>query len=209
MFSPRNRIALRPDDILAVVASEKQLHPQLEWEDIYKLLNQAWYGPTHITRDRKLIIASIDQEYKTMQSSTNPVIQDIGNGKGYVRLNLSFIGLARSRAYQKKRDAQILPITKFIAAFTDMVLASCLPKQPNHSRWLRDYEASVALLANEGIIDFPLIDTWQQGIMDTAGMPSHSLRYKLLYKPHYRVVHYKTLLSFMNSNHIKEEILCL
>ncbi len=205
MFSLHNRIALKADDILHIVALEKDLHPGFAWVDLYKLLNQAWYGPTHINQNKKQIVANITTEFESMPPRLVPFIQDIGNNRGFLRLDLSFLHylmwLKRQMSAVEKADN----LRGFASGLADIVLQSCLPKQPDHAKWLKDFQAAVSLLGSEGLIDFPTSGPEHQRVMESGEMPSHSAYYKEHYDPHYRVVHYKAIYNYIKINKLYEE----
>jgi len=206
-FTLRNRIALSDEDIIAIVQEEMSLHKHLAWEDIYKLLNQAWYGPTHITRDRDLIITGISRELKTAGPVYSPILQDIGNKKGFMRLSLSYLPLLEISESRVSPKAKKPKMAGLIADLADMVLASCLPNMPDHSRWLKDQQRVMRLLEDRGIISFPQYDLWHEEIMRSGEMPSHSHKYKGHYDPHYRVVHQKVIFNYLKQFKIFKDLL--
>lgn len=204
LYSPSRRIALSDEDILALVLEEKTHHQHLAWEDVYKLMNQAWYGPTHIKRDKVFVIAGITQEYKSLKRCYLPLIQDIGNKKGYIRLSISFIQFLHETQRQTNRKRIPKTEAQLIADFADIVLASCLPKNPNHLRWISDFKRVLNLLESNNIVHTFQPDPWHEVVMKSGSMPSHSTKYKDKYDPHYRVVHYKTLYTYLHHNHLLE-----
>jgi hypothetical protein len=165
-------------DLLAAIHAELETHPLLELVDIYKLMLQACYGPSHIIRDKAQVAESIYNEALNMKDTYLPMYQDIGNDKGYCRISLSvFIPALQVSKDQLREKCNIL---------ADIMLLSCDDYQDFSSlakRWM-----ALATPISKFLSATP--EQWQQvnEMAEKGQVPSHSLRFANAYHPHYRVL---------------------
>ena len=103
------RIALNAGDLNSLWDIEATYHPKADLTDIYKLLCQAYYGPTHMGRELALIRKSLAEELKQNRKIYLPLLQDIGNRKGFYRVSLDLIPFFQSRV---KLPCRFLPSPK-------------------------------------------------------------------------------------------------
>ncbi len=198
---------IKPDfnaaQLRKLIKAELAEHPMARYADLYKLLHQAFYGPTHIVPDPVAISTDIREELAGIQTQSCGPSQDIGCGKGFVRLNLIALTGNRDLAGPKSnllrdqllREAiqQINPAR--IELLTRSVLASRLQDSFTHQDWQSTWKRALPVV-NEFLLptftERALIDACLQ----TGNMPSHTTDYRYLYKPHYRVIHHSLLGKF-------------
>lgn len=149
---------------------ELKLHPAANLIDIYKLIYQALYGPSHIISDHATLCRSIETELSQMEGVYNPPMQNLGV---YSRISLSVLhipGVMLSEAISKLAD------------------------------WLLASKANVdeTTILNSWHVLKPMIEqhyTASQGewnevnsLVSSGSIPSHSTLFKSLCHPHYRLI---------------------
>lgn len=172
---------MKPIDFDAILSLELETHPHLELLDIYKLMYQSYFGPSHIVKDRFTVAKNIEIEYMNMQQGYYPLFHDIGEQPGYIRVSLSVL----DKAYRTSPALFMATCTKF----SDLILASC---------YIMDTELSVADIWKQNystILKYytPTVDeaeTVSEFARD-GNIPSHSDKYRMHYNPHYRLVYKK------------------
>lgn len=186
-----------PAQLRRIVKAELLEHPKARYTDIYKLLHQACYGPTHISPDLEAIAESIRLELAGIQSQKCGPYQDIGCGKGFIRLNLiALTGLAKLPATTENLLREQLLKEAFLKVGQDKVelLAQCvMVSRLEGSLTLAGWQAtwSKALpVVHEFLFPTFAERALVQECLDTGRMPSHTDDYRYLYKPHYRVIHH-------------------
>ncbi len=186
-----------------IIKAELAEHPKARYADLYKLLHQAHYGPTHIVPDPVAIATDIREELAGIQTQNCGPSQDIGCGKGFVRLNLIALTGGRDLSGPKShllrdqllREACLKVQPEQVELLTRSVLASRLEDAFTQQDWQAAWKKAQPVV-NEFL--FPtfaeraLIDA----CLKNGAMPSHTDDYRYLYKPHYRVIHHSHLVKF-------------
>lgn len=172
-----------PAELRQIIQAELAEHPQARNADLYKLLHQACYGPTHILPDPEAIAAGIRRELLSPQTQSSPLFQDIGCGRAFVRLNLiTFANREPKDLRTGKEHQQILLLTQCI-------LASRLEGAYTLKDWRQIWEQARPLVL-EDISPAPSESELIKACLNTGSIPSHSDEYSELYQPHYRVIHH-------------------
>ncbi len=164
--------------LLRIIQTELAAHPLCCKVDIYKLMFQALYGPTHMIPEEDLIIKGIIHERSAMKSAFMPLIQDIGSGTAFYRISLSLLP-----DIAPVREAQTL---------CQYILSSRQAFDTDWDEWGKTWKViDLMLYANNiHLIDInDDIDT----LLNNRSIPSHSIVYHDNYIPHYRLIHYSVL----------------
>jgi len=161
-----------PKEIAQLFWQERHLYSQLHVEDIYKLFFQAYYGPTHMNGDESVIRAGIIFEQSQIEATRGIVFQDIGLGKGFLR-----IGLAQTRNQDDFVDRLTLSITK-------SKIETGIP----WDHWRKTWKLIVASLPIK--LTEHMLQEVEYKFLESRDIPSHSKSYKMLNKPHYRIIHH-------------------
>lgn len=151
---------------------ELKLHPAANLIDIYKLIYQALYGPSHIISDHATLCRSIETELSQMEGDYNPPMQNLGV---YSRISLSVLhipGVMLSEAISKLAEW-------LLASKADVDETSII------SFW-HDLKPLIEkhITASQG--------EWDEvhSLVSSGSIPSHSTLYKSLYHPHYRLINH-------------------
>jgi hypothetical protein len=190
------RLRFSPEELRAIITHELACHPRAEPIDLYKLLNQSNYGPTHVIPVRKTVLASLRAELQNLPPDSGFEIQDIGCGRGFLRLGLKNLWLLEPRRRRMKVFADDREFKAGIASqITNAQLASCasLMLSSRFARpiairtWEKAWDEAVPLIRD--LLDPPPSEFDSIKALLRSGMlPSHSTAYRELYAPHYRVV---------------------
>lgn len=170
---------MRQIDLHQIIKNELDIHPYLELVDLYKLVYQAYYGPSHIVNDPLMVAKNIELEFVNMHNTYSPLFQDIGDQSGYVRISLSIL----NEAY-KANPSLFLTKCDLLA---ELIIDSCSLAQPDTSMndvWTQNYATVLKYYTpsvNEEDCVFKLAAS--------ASIPSHSDKYRMHYHPHYRIVY--------------------
>jgi hypothetical protein len=190
------RLRFSPEELQAIIAHELACHPRAELIDIYKLLNQANYGPTHVIPVRKTVIASLRAELQNLPPDSGFEIQDIGYGRGFLRLGLKNIWqlgprrrrmkvLADDREFGEGIASQITIAQ--LASCASLVLSSRFTRPIAIRTWEKAWDEAVPLIRE--LLDPPPSEfDYIKALLRSGKLPSHSAAYRDLYAPHYRVV---------------------
>ncbi|MBN1680019.1 MAG: hypothetical protein JW966_06980 [Anaerolineae bacterium] len=77
------------DRIIALINSHLERYPQAEYQDVYKLLHQAAFGPGHLITSRKAAREYLDNEItKLAPAPDEPLVENIHTNGQIVRLHL-------------------------------------------------------------------------------------------------------------------------
>jgi hypothetical protein len=188
------------DEISDIILQEIKLHPRCHYLDVFKLLYQAFYGPSHIEPQRDTIIYNLKRELNDMKWKTDVPYQDIGVGKGFIRLNLiSIISLPdedlkqNSMLLNKKIPTEYLKDSEDkIKILADCILQSRFENEINWNDWIQTWENSIPLVKSI-IPPTAEEDLMIEDCLTKKIMPTHSEEYRQWYDPHYRVIHYSLL----------------
>lgn len=188
------------DEISDIILQEIKLHPRCHYLDVFKLLYQAFYGPSHIEPQRDTIIYNLKRELNDMKWKTDVPYQDIGVGKGFIRLNLiSIISLSdedlkqNSMLLNKKIPTEYLKNSEDkIKILADCILQSRFENGINWNDWIETWENCMPLVKSI-IPPTAEEDLMIEDCLTKKIMPTHSEEYRQWYDPHYRVIHYSLL----------------
>ncbi|HPB43243.1 MAG TPA: hypothetical protein PLU06_03050 [Candidatus Syntrophosphaera sp.] len=187
-----------------IIIAELAEHPKSRYGDLYKLLHQAYYGPTHIVPDPVAIATDIREEMAAIQTQNCGPSQDIGCGKGFVRLNLVALTVFRDISGSKTsnllrdqliRDAMQKVKPEQVELLTQSILASRLEGVFTLQDWQSIWK-QVQPLVCEFIFPTFTERALIEQCLETGLIPPHSDDYRYLYKPHYRVIHHSHLAKF-------------
>ena len=176
-----------------ILALEQSIHPLAEAVDYYKLVYQAYYGPSHMNGDIRVIQSYLLAELKSMDDHYQPMCQDIGDGQAYLRISLSWLeyGIdAESRA----------------SFLSGLIMKSMLESGIDREHWKRSWQSALPLVRNYCEISSSDLDAIQQ-LVSSEQIPHHSDAFGAHYNPHYRIIHlnYKQeLQDYLEANDILE-----
>jgi hypothetical protein len=163
--------------VLALVEYHQQLRPQLQVQDVYKLLFQANFGVEHFLTDTAGVRKNLLDELATMDTTVHgeQLIEPISPTDEIVRINL--------RPFKQLRlDPEKLVQTMF---------RSASETRPHTEEFYHDWNEFTALV-RYGFLKFPMKDMQEWDARVSAGnlQPAHhSQQYYIeLYRPAYRVV---------------------
>lgn len=193
------RIALNAGDLNNIMDIEAKLHPQGDLTDVYKLLCQAYYGPSHNGKDLAVIKASLIEELEAPRKAYLPLIQDVGNRKGFYRISLDLIPFFPAPdsdpipvSSLPKKPVKAEPEAWQIDLVSSMILDSCLEMDVDirswKSTWRRLWARIEARYKPSAQISALVLEHVNEG-----RITHHSKRYKSGYQPHYRLLHHKVL----------------
>lgn len=158
-------------DLLLLIRREFMFYRQVELIDYYKLLFQAYYGPTHMQATETEIRAMIRAEISAIEAKHRIGHQDIGVCKAFVRVSLAEIDPQDDEA---------------IDNLTQAIIASKLPGGILWKDWMSHWNEASTILKHL----FPPMEMnqiWQEYILPEI-IPSHSDSFKARNHPHYRIV---------------------
>ncbi len=184
-----------PDELRSILRTELELCPKARLADLYKLLYQAYYGPAHMDPDPVKITRNLRQELRSITDHTGNFCQDIGCGRGFIRINLialidykpiPFNQFSSFSDYEHKLFCAV-PASK-IKSLTDAILASRIEAGIELAKWRRTWQQALPIVAE--FVKPKLEETaFVESLLGTGDLPSHSEIYKELYSPHYRIIH--------------------
>ncbi len=197
-------LMVKPDftseEIREIILQEIKLHPRSHYLDVFKLLYQAFYGPSHLEPQREIIIQNMNKEINSMKWKTEIPYQDIGENKGFIRLNLlSIISFPddylkqNSKLINKKIPTEYLTgLEDKINILADCILQSCFEDGIDWNDWINKWENCIPLVKS---IISPTTEEELiiEDCLTKQIIPTHSKEYRKLYNPHYRVIHHSVL----------------
>ena len=155
--------------------NQLKLYPEMQVQDVYKLVFQAAFGPQHAAIDSAMVFDWLNGEWATVDT-TNPApeIEPITPDSSMVRVNLG--AYKRNGGDKQSLGMKFLHTARHFRGSKKIFL-----------KYWRDVE----LLAKKDLIPFTrqeLADYLRQ--MKKKGLPAmhHSEKYMQLYKPSYRVI---------------------
>lgn len=182
-----NHSMLQPSylSIERIIIDELSVHPNCKLIDIYKLLFQAFYGPSHAITDLISISLGINTEYTNMTVPYKPLIQDIGMGIGYCRISLS--------ALDKLPPSSLLRNCELLA---NLMQQSCIaePVAGSMSSLWQHYKKTILDFFPASNEEWNAITT----LAESNIIPSHSDAFKQTYDPHYRIIANDLAKTFLN-----------
>lgn len=174
-------------DIQKLINQELDIHPGSDCFDLYKLLFQAFYGPTHMIAATSDIIIWIDKEHSGMKKPYLPLVQDIGLGRGFVRMSLSFLDNDRQIV---STDIDLRCISP--ADLAEAITLSKLPEGIDANEWFSVWQTIQAVVFQSIKPEIGQIEALNQMAL-AADTPHHSQMFRDKYEPHYRIVHHSIL----------------
>jgi len=170
-----------PANINEIIRIELDTHPHLELVDLYKLLYQSYFGPSHIVQDHLKVAKNIELEYTNMSNGFSPLFQDIGDQEGFIRVSLSILNVV-----YKANPALFLTKCDLLA---ELIIDSCLVFQPDCTMkdvWTQNYETVLKYYSPTSAEEEQVFQ-----LAESNSIPSHSDIYRMHYHPHYRLVYIK------------------
>lgn len=158
-------------EIQEILLAHLKAYPQMEFDDVYKLLYQHVYGANHAVAEKEAIFSVLKKEAESMGEPSENGFVEIGNGfvRAPIRKDEAYLRALAEKFYltaKEKTDgdfsAVFVPLRSWILetfSFDEKELDLCFEELQAHS--------------------FPPV--------------SHSETYKKLYRPHYRVISKKFL----------------
>ena len=193
------RIALNAGDLNSLMDIEATYHPKADLADIYKLLCQAYYGPNYMGKELAAIRKSLAEELKQKRKIYTPLLQDIGNRKGFYRVSLDLIPYLPEEGAAPvplssipKKLSRTQPSEAQIDYMAFLIQDSCLVMDVDIRSWKATWRRlwpriEARYKPSEEITEF-VVEHVQK-----AAITKHSKNYKKLYQPHYRILHHKLL----------------
>lgn len=192
------------EELREIIAEELDLCPKARLQDIYKLLNQATYGPTHIDPDPVKIAKNLRRELNSVTDHTGNFWQDIGCGRGFYRINLVAlismpkIPFSRFTSFSDYMSERFRKVTrKQIQTLTQSMLNSRCSSGIDPENWHRVWKEALPLVLEFIKPTATELDELAACLRNNE-LPSHSDTYRELYSPHYRVIHHTQLKNFPN-----------
>lgn len=170
--------------ILSIIHTEIDLHPHLTLIDIYKLMFQAYYGPTHMIPDNDIIIKGIINERSSMKHGYQPLLQDIGAGTAFHRISLSIL-------------PNLKPVTE-AEILAKYILLSRQAFDTTWPEWKSAWTETLKVM-HDNNIHFVDINDDIDSLFEQRALPSHSPIFHDNYSPHYRLVHYTQLPALLEA----------
>lgn len=163
-----------------ILLNHYQMYPFMQIEDFTKLIYQMIFGPKHFSSDPTIeqIKSYLEIEIKQMSTTEDKqIIEDIGNH--YVRLHLA----------KSHLDSES------IEQIANVFFQSMNEDIGNQIKLEKDFrnclDICMNLIEKQKIkIDYTIAKLWVETYIAKGIRPiSHSLTYKKMYHPHYRVIH--------------------
>lgn len=193
------RIALNAGDLNALMDIEATHHPKADLTDIYKLLCQAYYGPSHMGKEISLIRNSLVEELKRTRKIYLPLLQDIGNRKGFYRISLDLIQFLPAKGQNPvpissipKKLNRTMPSEEQIEYVSSLILDSCLEMDVDLRSWKATWRRLWPRIEARYKPSKEIAQTVLKHVQEAA-ITHHSKDYSALYQPHYRILHHKVL----------------
>ncbi len=168
-------------DVWILIRRESYLYRRVELIDIYKLLFQAYYGPTHMDAEFDTIRENIIAEIKSIDQPSTITHHDIGVGKAFVRVGLSDMDPCDMKS---------------IDALAQTILASKLEGGIPWKHWFESWSNAISVVSY--IYPAHQINKLWTDYVLTHRIPSHSEIYKQKNKPHYRIIRRELCPWFVN-----------
>lgn len=163
------------EDLIRIIKLEYAIHHRVQLKDLYKLLFQAYYGPSHMSGNISQIKTGIITELKNMKPNKGTLIQDIGNGKGFVRIGLAMFA-------KDDNEARIDHLCESIEA-------SKLSSGMDWDDWTDAWFGISNFL--DSYIPRPTLREFLIEYVISKRIPNHSDAYKDANDPHYRLIRHE------------------
>ncbi len=201
------RIYYEDYELSWIIEYELVRHPRARLVDLFKLINQAYFGPSHINPDKTEIIRNLRTEILGLDSIDRGLFQDIGNGRTFVRVSLSYlIGAINVDLSDFIKDFNILDLLRnmqrrvsyhFLNQVAEAILQSRFSKPISPITWKNVWMNALPFVLEQYEPMDDELDEIEECLSKNV-MPSHSPAYRKLYNPHYRVFNRKALQRQIN-----------
>jgi hypothetical protein len=159
-------------DLVSIARNEYKLHPMANLVDYYKLYFQAYYGQGHFIPDLNLARKYLDAEMLNNNQPYYPYLQDISNGKRLYRASVLLI------------EESIIPYEDYLTIFVRKNTAN-----PDWQEWDTNWSLiSKILIELYPVLNDDVLVKYCRKAIETKSILSHSEKFRLTYKPHYRVM---------------------
>lgn len=195
-------------DLTHIIETELFLYPEARLVDLFKLLNQAYFGPSHIEPDRDKIKASLKSEIMGLKRISTYPFQDIGNGNTFVRVSLSYlIGAVNvdlsdliinfSKGWLLEKHKQDRLTEELLENAAEAILQSRFSKPISPITWKHVWSNALPVVLYHYEPRRGELEEIDRLLRENQ-MPSHSEPYHKAYDPHYRVFNRKMLFRYLN-----------
>ncbi len=162
---------LNPQRLDELLKLELHLHPKARATDLYKLVYQISYGPSHMYPSLELIKAEIIAELDDMDGVYEPFFQDLGP---FVRISLDCLRLFS----EDFEDSAAFLAERILNSFLEAGITG----------WNSKWHAAKALV--ESHVDISRAEHKQiDDSLYRDVMLHHSHTFRSCYHPHYRIIH--------------------
>ncbi|MCK4688694.1 MAG: hypothetical protein KAT41_00195 [Candidatus Marinimicrobia bacterium] len=150
-------------------------YPEMEVQDLYKLIYQATLGPAHLGTNEEIILSYLNREVESINADPEiDLVENISPSGKYVRINLKKF---------KDKGGNIKLLTNAIALSAK---EKVLSERILNKRW-----EMIARMVDSGDLPFDKEEFRQFSdfiISNKSEIPHHSKKYRECYSPSYRVV---------------------
>jgi len=157
-------------------------YPEMEVQDLYKLIYQATLGPAHLGTNEEIILSYLNREVELINADTEiDLVENISPSGKYVRINL--------KKFKDKGGNVKLLVNAIALSAKEKVLSERIPlgnMEIFNKRW-----EMIARMVDSGDLPFDKEEFRQFSdfiISNKSEIPHHSKKYRECYSPSYRVV---------------------
>jgi hypothetical protein len=172
------------DNLIPIIHEHILRYPEIQAQDVYKLLHQRHLGPAHLIEDIESARRYFKREYDSViPDKGNILVENISHDFTVVRINLSPF------------KAGMYPGMKLFKAFIE----SASLKTGNIDNFLRDWKGLIKLTREEDMgLNTNDLEELDASVKE-KGYPAirHSKIYLEKYKPSYRVVYTEVLIKHL------------
>ncbi|MBL7135168.1 MAG: hypothetical protein ISS81_01080 [Candidatus Marinimicrobia bacterium] len=150
-------------------------YPEMEVQDLYKIIYQATLGPAHLGTNEKIILSYLNREIESINADPEiDLVENISPSGKYIRINLK-------KFKNKSGNVKLLANVIALSAKEKVLNMEILNK-----RW-----KMIARIVDSGDLLFDKEEFRQFSnfiISNKSEIPHHSKKYRECYSPSYRVV---------------------
>jgi len=172
-------------DLKTLIETELKHYPEAGSIDIFKLVYQALNGPTHLKGSFSEIKDYIVYEYHSMREFQQLRIQDIGLGRGFIRIYLD--GLKPQT------------INEYASLLTELILCSRFDCETPTAALMEHWHIARNILRETGCNALQDNDIIEHSILENIPI-HHSHIFRKTYEPHYRIIHSSLLDQWLRNN---------
>jgi hypothetical protein len=160
-------------DLVCLLQAQYQLYPQLQIQDMVKLLYQNEFGPGHMVASKGDSLLRLQEEYRDMPSQRiSPLFEDIGNG--LCRLHLNAL---------RDTDISLATVNNFFVYSANTIVGDRVKFQEKLAVLIDCCKKEILPFAVEEVVTW--IESYRQQRYPAVG---HSNVFREAYSPSYRVV---------------------